>query len=163
MIRTHYLDACAIVKLLVNEEGSDNLHAYCAEHSNFHTTSLCLGEALGVLKVKHFYRNEIGREHYFSGTELLAGWTATLGGLEIEDVKLNDRSVFHEVERLCKKYSLDLSDGLQLFTLKNGAFSVLSGDSEPILITADDDLAHAVESEGGRVWNVLKDSEPKPR
>jgi predicted nucleic acid-binding protein len=162
-IRTHYLDASAIVKLLVNEEGSERLHSYCEEHTNFRTTALCVGEAVGVLKVKHFRRKEIDQGNYFAASEILAGWTTTLGGLEIEEVNISDRSVFYDVEELCKKYSLDLSDGLQIYTLKKGFLSVLPGDSAPILITADDALADAVEREGGRVWHVLRDLEPKAR
>ena len=162
-IRTHYLDASAIVKLLVNEEGSERLHSYCEEHTNFRTTALCVGEALGVLKVKHFHRKEIDQDIYFAASELLADWTSTLGGLEIEEINIGNRSVFYEVEQLCKKYSLDLSDGLQIYTLKRGFLSVLPGDSAPILVTADDALAAAVEREGGRVWHVLREPEPKAR
>jgi len=161
-IRTHYLDASAIVKLLVKEDGSDRLRNYCNKHSNFRTTALCIGEALGVLKAKRFYRNAIDDEGYFSASEMLARWTDASGWLEIEEINISDRSVFHEVEQLCKKYSLDLSDGLQIYTLKKGLFSVLPGDSAPILITADDALADAVRCEGGRVWHVLNEPEPKP-
>jgi len=116
VIRSHYLDASAIVKLLVNEEGSERLKSYSEDHTNFRTTTICFVEALGVLKVKHFYRNELDKEGYFCAAEILAGWTSQMGGLEIEEVNLSDRSVFYEVEQLCKKYALHLSDGLQLFT-----------------------------------------------
>ena len=161
-IRTHYLDASAIIKLLVKEDGSERLRAYCERYSNFRTTSLCVGEALGVLKVKHFRRKEIDEEGYFAASEILTSWTDALGWLEIEEIKISDRGVFHEVEQLCKKHSLDLCDGLQIYTLKKGFLSVLSGDSTPILITADDALAEAAKGEGGRVWHVLKESEPGP-
>jgi len=87
--------------------------------------------------------------------------TSASGGIEIEEINISDRSVFHEVEQLCKQYSLDLADGFQIYTLKKGFFSVLSGDSSPILITADDALADAVKLEGYRVWHVLKEPEPK--
>jgi predicted nucleic acid-binding protein len=46
LIRIHYLDASAIVKLFIAEEGSDRLQKYFSEESNFHTTSLCFAEAL---------------------------------------------------------------------------------------------------------------------
>jgi predicted nucleic acid-binding protein len=161
-IRTHYLDASVIVKLLVKEKGSDRVREYLKGHSNFRTTSICVGEALGVLKVKHFYQKAIDKEHYFSASEILTRWIDASGWLEIEEINISDRSVFHEVEQLCKKYSLDLSDGLQIYTLKKGFLSVLLGDSAPILITADDELADAVRREKGRVWNILKESEPKP-
>jgi predicted nucleic acid-binding protein len=159
-IRTHYLDASAIVKLLVTEEGSDRLHDYCNKHSNFRTTALCVVEALGVLKVKHFYRNEIDKEAYFSASEILTRWTDTSGWLEAEETRIT-RDVFREVEQLCKRHSIDFSDGLQIYTLKEGFFSVLPGDSAPILITADDALATAVQRENGRVWHVLREPAPK--
>lgn len=162
IIRTHYLDASAIIKLLVKEEGSDRLNEYFKNHSNFYTTSLCVGEALGVLKVKYFRRKEIDQEAYFAASEILTRGTDALGWLEIEEIKISDSNVFHEVEQLCKKHSLDFSDGLQIYTLKKGLFSVLPGDSTPILITADDALAEAAKCEGGRVWHILKESEPKP-
>lgn len=162
VIRTHYLDATAIVKLLVKEEGSERLESYSEEHTNFRTTALCVGEVLGVLKVKHFYRKELDREAYFCASEILAGWISKSGGLEIEEVNLAERDVFSEVENLCKKYTLDLSDGLQIFILKKGFYSSLPGDSAPILITADDALAGAAKSEGGRVWHVLRETEPPP-
>jgi len=63
-IRTHYLDASAIVKLCVKEDGSETLHAYCGNHSNFRTTALSFGEALGMLKVKHFRYKTIDEEGY---------------------------------------------------------------------------------------------------
>jgi len=160
VIRTHYLDASVIVKLLVKEDGSERLKSYSEEHANFRTTTLCVGEALGVLKVKHFYRNEIDKEAYFCASEILAGWISKSGGLEIEEINLAQRDVFSEVEALCKKYTLDLSDGLQIFILKRGFYSSLQGDSAPILITADNELANAAKKEGGQVWHVLRETEP---
>jgi predicted nucleic acid-binding protein len=161
-IRTHYLDASALVKLVVKEDGSDRLNKYRESHSNFRTTFVCLVESLGVLKVKRFYRNEIGEEEYFAGCDLLTRQVSS-GEIEIENTDLGGRTIFHEVEQLCKKYSVDLSDGLQIYTLKKGFFSVLPGDSAPILLTADDALADAVEAEGYRAWNFLKEIEPKVR
>jgi predicted nucleic acid-binding protein len=54
LIRIHYLDASAIVKLFIAEEGSDRLQKYFSEESNFYTTSLCFAEALGALKSSAF-------------------------------------------------------------------------------------------------------------
>ena len=58
LIRIHYLDASAIVKLFITEEGSERLQRYFGEEANFYTTSLCFAEALGALKVKRFYRKK---------------------------------------------------------------------------------------------------------
>lgn len=55
-IRIHYLDASAIVKLFLDEDGSDRVRRYFAAESNFNTRTLCFAEALTVLKSKHFSR-----------------------------------------------------------------------------------------------------------
>lgn len=125
IIHTHYLDASAIIKLLVKEGGSDTLEKYIKHHSNFRTTSLCLAEALGALKVKRFYKKEMDDEAYFAASEILLGQVSS-GEIEIEDIKISDRNIFHEVEQLSRKHSLDLSDGLQIYTLQKGFFSVLA-------------------------------------
>ena len=45
-IRIHYLDASAIVKLILNEPGSSELRQYFGKESNFTATSLCFVESL---------------------------------------------------------------------------------------------------------------------
>jgi predicted nucleic acid-binding protein len=157
-IRTHYLDASAIVKLLVDEDGSAVLRAYFGQHSVFSITSICFAETLGVLKAK-FLRKQIDREKYLAACEELM---AHLRGetLVIDDVGISGRSTFDQVEKLAEKYSLDISDAYQLVTLRSGAFSRLTGDSHPMLVTADEALAVAAETEGLRVWNCLRQPAP---
>lgn len=141
IIRTHYLDASAIVKLLIDEEGSDAVRSYLGPHATWVTTSLCFAETLGVLKAKQVHKH-ISMEKYLGACEELMahirGQTIT-----IEDVGLTERAVFDEVEVLCERHALDLSDGCQLLTLRNGRLSRLEGDSRPILVTADKKLAKA--------------------
>lgn len=53
--KANYLDASAIIKILVDEDGSSEIQKYFRTGgSNFYMTSLCFSEALGVLKVKYF-------------------------------------------------------------------------------------------------------------
>ena len=158
-IRTHYLDASAIVKLFVNEKGSEHLRQYHNDHSTFYTTSLCFTEAIGVLKVKWLYRKEITQEQYLAVMNDLMACFA-YESIGIDDTEIKDREVFKEVEKLAERYSLDISDAFQIYTLKTGFFSVLRGDSEPILITADSKLAEATRKEGLRVWDCM--AEPAP-
>lgn len=61
-IRIHYLDASAIVKLVLDETGSAELRQYFDKESNFTVTSLCFAEALGVLKVKRFNQKSMTDE-----------------------------------------------------------------------------------------------------
>lgn len=164
LIRIHYLDASAIVKLFINEKGSDALRAYFTKEkeSNFYyMTSLCFAEALGVLKVKYFNQKVISDEEYFYACDQLLAWAAG-NTIEIEDIEIKDRMVFTEVENLIKKYgkSIDVSDAFQIVSVKRNYFSRFESDSKPILITGDGPLAKAAEMEGIRVWNCVNKSEP---
>jgi predicted nucleic acid-binding protein len=156
-IRTHYLDASAIVKLLVDDDRSAALRAYLGRHAVHSTTSLCFAEVLGVLK--RFRGKLLTEDEYFAACEDLM---AHLRGntLEIDDIGVSQRHTFDEAEQLAKKYSLDLIDAYQLVTLKQGLFSNLEGDSKPILVTADEALAKAAKSEGLRSWDCLREPAP---
>ena len=161
LIRIHYLDASAIVKFFIAEEGSDRLQKYFSEESNFYTTSLCFAEALGALKVKRFYRKEISDEQYFCACEELLACAAD-NTIQIEDVEIKDSIVFVEVENLVRKYqeSIDVSDAFQIVSVKRNYFSRFECDSKPILITGDKDLAIAARQERIRVWDCVNEPEP---
>lgn len=161
LIRIHYLDASAIVKLFITEEGSERLQRYFGEEANFYTTSLCFAEALGALKVKRFYRKEITDEQYFCACEELLACGAD-NTIEIEDVEMKDSMVFVEVERLVRKYkkTIDVSDAFQIVSMKRNYFSRFTSDSKPILITGDNALAIAARQEGIRVWDCVNEPEP---
>ena len=158
IIRTHYLDTSAIVKLVVSEDGSESLRSYRSQHSIFYTTSLCLAETLGVLKGKYL-KNLVSQEQYLTACDILLGQVrAELLG--VDEIKIADQKVYSEVDKLAKKYSIDISDAFQIVTLKEGFFSRMEGDSEPILITADETLAMAARREGLRVWDCLREAAP---
>lgn len=59
--RTNCVDASALVKLYVRENGSDDLQAYMAGEANWYTTRFCFFEALSVLKRKRL-KGEICEE-----------------------------------------------------------------------------------------------------
>jgi predicted nucleic acid-binding protein len=157
-IRTHYLDASAIVKLLIAEQGSTILRAYVGQHSVLYATYICFAETLGVLKAK-FLRQQLDQEQYLSACEELVAHLRH-HTLEIDDVGISQGQVFDEVERLAQKYSLDISDAYQLVTLRQGCLARLKIDVQPILITADKALAIAARSEGLRAWDCLCEPEP---
>ena len=168
-IRIHYLDASAIVKLVLNERGSAELRQYFGKESNFTATSLCFAEALGVLKVKRFNQKRMTDEEYFSGCDELMAYVAG-GTIEIEDIELNDRSVFNEVERLARKHNegkpkdktIDISDAFQIVSVKGNYFSRFPDtDSKPILITGDQALANAARGEELRVWFCIDEQPPE--
>ena len=168
-IRIHYLDASAIVKLVLNEQGSAELRQYFGKESNFTATSLCFAEALGVLKVKRFNQKSMTDEEYFSGCDELMAYVA-YGNIKIEDIEIKDRSVFDEVEKLTRKHNqgksksktIDISDVFQIVSVKHNYFSQFPNtDSKPIFITGDKPLANAARSEGLRVWYCIDEQPPE--
>lgn len=158
MIRTHYLDASAIVKLLVNEQGSEDVRKYFDKYSNFCTTSIYFAETLGVLK-KKYLREDIMQQDYLGACNLLM---AQISGesIGIDDIEIANRQTYLEVEKLAQKYNLDISDSFQIVTLKRGYFSILRGESEPMLITADKKLAKTARQEDLKVWYCVEEPEP---
>lgn len=157
--KVRYLDASALVKLVVDEGDHQPIRNYFYANVNFFATSLCLGEALGVLKAKLNYK-KITDEQYFLSTRQLVidAW-----GKRIEIAKLNlfSPAGLTAVEELAKKHSLDLSDALQLETILRGDHSHMVLDSAPILVTADAKLATAAREENICTWNCIVDPLPE--
>jgi predicted nucleic acid-binding protein len=147
------------VKLVVDEDGSERIRKYFAAKSVFWTTSLCFAEALGVLKVKHFYRKEISKEKYLSASEELVAYLRN-ESISVEEVNITEISIFNEVEKISKSFSIDLADAFQIITMKKGFPSSLEGDSRTILITGDSDLAKAAIKVGLRVWDCMNEENP---
>lgn len=155
-IRTHYLDASAIVKLFIDEIKSEELRAYLEPHATRFVTSFCLGEALGVFKVK-YKRKNIDSERYFAACEDLMA-NVRDGNLVIDGPQITNRMVFDAIEQLATRYRVDLVDAHLLYIVRIGGLSRLTGDSQPILITADKGLAAGARGEKLRVWDVLNES-----
>lgn len=158
--RANYLDASAVVKILVDEKDSLPVKEYFQKsRSCFRITSICFAEALGVLKVKHFSRKEITGKGYLNRSYLLVGWLRT-GRIVVDEADFSDSKIFDEVESVVKKYGIDISDAFQIVTIKRGKYSRCSGESQSLLITADKGLAKAARNEGIKVWLCL--NEPVP-
>jgi predicted nucleic acid-binding protein len=169
LIRIHYLDASAIVKLILDEPGSAELRQYFGQETFFTATSLCFAEALGVLKAKRFYQKCISDEEYFYGCDQLMAYVSD-DIIEMEDIEIKDRSVFNEVEKLTRKHNegkpkdqtIDISDAFQIVSVKRNYFSQFENtDSKPILITGDRSLAEAARNEGLRVWYCVDEPPPE--
>jgi predicted nucleic acid-binding protein len=159
ILKVSYLDACAAVKLVIPESGSDHLQAYFASPHSFSITSFCLFEAFGVLKRK-MCNDEIPREQYFGACYMLVAY---LRGRRIridDQAKIDSIQTFMDAQAFAKKHNLDLSDALQLVTVKHGIFCKAIAESKTVLVTSDGALVKAAEAEGLRVWNPEKASEP---
>ncbi|MEW8320096.1 MAG: type II toxin-antitoxin system VapC family toxin [Candidatus Thiodiazotropha sp.] len=180
-IKTHLLDASALVKLVVTEHKSDVVRNYFNNHSVFWTTSFCLTEAFGVLKTKHsrYGKNKkgllasikaffcgkpsaddgISEEVYLAALEELVSMIRN-ETISIEEENIFNREIYNEVEQLCSKHGLDAIDTFQLVTMLRGFPSKMSGESSTILITADRKLANAAKAEGLQSWYCIKEPSP---
>lgn len=157
-VKVHYFDASALVKLVIDEQHSDRVRAFFQNNTSFATTSMCLIEALGVLKRK-WQRERISVDAYFAATRelIINAWGKRI---ELDSVELVDPVKHGNIERMAKTHGIDLSDSLQLVTILKGRYSVLGPNSASVLITADRGLATAAKAEGIRVWNCV--DEPSP-
>jgi predicted nucleic acid-binding protein len=157
-IKTRYLDASALVKLVIDEQDCAPLRSFFQSNSHFCSTSLCLAEALGVIKSKWAYKH-ISEEKYFQATRELI--TNAWGNkIEIDNLDVFSPEGLSPVEALAQKHKLDLSDALQIHTILRGTYSALGPNSASILITADAKLASAANAEGIRAWNCIATSLP---
>jgi predicted nucleic acid-binding protein len=166
-IRSHYLDASALVKLVADDEaerpGRQALRDYYwANAANVYSTSHSVTEALSAFKLK-YRRKEISREQYKEYIEKFLKLTigANLRVQDDEDVvHILSPTVSHEAERMIDEYDFDFLDCFQLVVLKLGQFRYMVGGSKTLLITADRELAKAARNEGLSVWYCV--DEPVP-
>lgn len=156
MITLHYLDANCLVKLVVTESDSSALRNYffgngvvCA------TTTFCFHEALSVLKSKWINRNRpdsISEETYLAACQDLCA-SVEDQNIQLEEILIADRKTFDESERLVQAHKIDMSDALQLVTLKRGMFSRLDAGN-PVLITEDKGILEAARKEKLRAGSI---------
>ncbi len=150
----YFLDASALVKLVLLEEGSGVLKSFVERAGPFYTTSLCFGEALGVIKSRRFRRHpEIDQAAYIRATHYLRSQLVS-GIFKIQEADLIDNAVFFQAADLSDKYGIDLSDALQILTVAR------SHTVGATLITADEGLARAARAEGHTVWDCQRESPP---
>ena len=161
--RPAFLDACAAVMLVLEEPGLEHARVNLLKCFNpagsFFITSFCFFEALGVLKRK-MLKKQIVYDHYLWCCYMLLNYRET-SRLRLHEPKISSFQPFRRAKTLGEKYSVDLSDALQIVDLAHGEFSHYVQDSKPVLITVDGDLEKAARTEGLRVWNC-KDAKTPP-
>lgn len=158
-VRADFFDASALVKLHVQEEGSEIIRPYFNRQPTKYTTPFCYYEALNVLKVKWLYRKEIVKEQYLDAAFRLTAWFGSTSR-GVKDIDFTEPATFQAATRIVDRTSLDLSDAFQILSVKIGYFSPLCGDSQTLLVTGDKGLATAARAEGLRVWYFM--GEPAP-
>ena len=157
-VKQRYLDASALVKIVIDEGDHEPIRTFFLNNVNFGTTSLCIMEALGVLKAK-WTHERISEAQYFKASGELVHY-ASVRIIEVEDIGLFTFQGLESVQKIAKKHGLDLSDALQLETIRRGKYANLGPNSASVLITADARLAIAAVAEQVRVWNCIKDPQP---
>ncbi len=158
-VKPYYLDASAMVMLVVDEGDCAAIRHFYNTETNFCSTPLCLAEALGVLKRKRD-AGQLTVDMYFRAAQELVidAWGEKI---RIDDLGLFDPAVLAQVEARARAHGLDISDALQLETIKKGYYSAaLVGRSAPVLITGDRRLAEAATTDGIRVWNCRQQETP---
>jgi predicted nucleic acid-binding protein len=158
-VRANLLDASALVKLFVKEDGSDILNKYLRKEAIQYTTPICFYETLNVLKVKWLYRKEITQQKYLSASFGILAWFSA-SSYSVKDVDFLSPDTFRNVQAIMNRYGLDISDAFQIVSVKDGYFSRLVADSRTVLVTADEALATAARKENLLSWYILKDPPP---
>ena len=158
-VRANCFDASALVKLEIDETGSDVVRAYFNREPTKYTTPFCFYEALSVLKGKWLNRKEITKQQYLKAAERLGARYRAMTA-QVKDLDFTDRQIFPVALQIANVTSLDLSDAFQILSVMGGYFAPLVGDSTTVLVTADAKLAEAARNEGLRVWSVLEEPPP---
>jgi len=154
--RANCLDASALLKLYVDEEGSDIIRQYKNTEGTCYTTPFCYYETLTLLKVNWLYRKNIDKKEYLKSSLELTAWFSHISK-RVNDIDIKDREIFNEVQDIAKRNEIDISDAFQILSVKNGYFSHMCGESKTILVTADKLLARAARKEGLKAWDFMSE------
>lgn len=151
IVKCFFLDASAMVKLFVdeNEPGFEQIRDYFNSlNAAFFTTNFCYFETLSTLKRK-WQRSEITQSEYLRHCRLLFAYKEERK-IKIKEYPLKDLHDFRKLECMTETHGIDISDALQLLSIKETILSkkFVVEESETTLITADDGLAKAAENEG---------------
>lgn len=161
MVKVKFLDTSALVKLFLDEEGSDRIKDYYRTSVGFCCAEMVFYETMSVLKSRLFKNNNKNR--YFESIKELKimGWGGRgTGKLEIEKIHISDHYVFKEVYDTAMKYDIDLADAIQIYAILKGRYSSLGPESKTVFITADAGLEEAALDNKIRVWNCGKYDKP---
>ena len=140
--RADCFDASALVKVYAQEPRSAVVRSYFESRPTKYTTPFCYYEALNILKAKWEHRSLLSREEYLNAAFRLTVWYQA-SAKHVDDLDLTNPQTFRLAQSLVEKFGLDLSDALQIVSVRDGYFAPLVNDSQTVLVTADKDLAIA--------------------
>jgi predicted nucleic acid-binding protein len=154
----YYLDASALVKLVVDEPGAKDVREFFNATPNACVTLVSFIEALGVLKRKWECKWDQPDYHY--AVEYLL--QMMYGGKpEVDNMALAEPSTFRSVSQISEQHNLNFADAFQLFAILNGKYAPLTAGSETRLISADRGLVSAARSQGILTWLCSRDGAPQ--
>jgi len=157
--RANCFDASALVKVFVEEVGSNIVREYFNHRSpTKYTTPFCFYETLSALKLK-WLRGQLTKEQYTEASFRLVAWFGS-STRYARDIDLAEPAVFFRVRDIAERYGIDLSDAFQVISVKEGYFSHLINESRTVLVTADKRLAEVARGEGVRSWYCIEEPEP---
>jgi predicted nucleic acid-binding protein len=160
ILKAYYLDASALIKIFIQEKRSDIVHNLISAKSQIYTTTLCVTEALRVFKRVHLLKKNPADIEKYTTCCLDLISMITNENIQIDDQPIFDRETYDKTEQLIRAHKLDLSDMLQILSVK-ASFPKRIG-METILITDDEDLFCAAKSENIQsVWLRDQDAEKK--
>lgn len=108
---------------------------------------------MNVLKSKCKFRKQIDFQTYRAACTSLTVWFGAIDRRGwVKDNSFLSPEVLRDVTALVERSELDFSDAFQIYSVKCGYFSVLIGESSPILATTDVELARVARQEGVRAW-----------
>jgi hypothetical protein len=76
--------------------------------------------------------------------------------LHLDDTINISLETFMQAETLARKYEIDLSDALQIITVKHGSFKNLACESKTVLATGDAGLAPKPQNKKDYAFGIVK-------
>jgi PIN domain nuclease of toxin-antitoxin system len=153
ILQTYFLDASAIVKLVINEPGSARVRELLELSGGvLHTSWVLVAEAMGVLK--RFWLKKTINDHQYNDAIFELFSLIRAGHLDPVDLAIHDGSprlvtyAFNFIEMRTKYPRLDAGDLLQFSAIREGYLNHLAGESRPRLVTAGRGLRDAAAAEG---------------
>jgi predicted nucleic acid-binding protein len=158
--RASFFDASALVRVYVDEPGSELVRDYFNSEPTKFTTQFCFYETLNVLKSKWIHRQLITRDQYLEASFRFVAWYGMMRRTT-SDLDFTDPTVFFKARELAERTGLDLSDTMQMLSVSLGDYSSFCDGSKTVFVTADKTLARVARLEGLRVWSVHEETAPQ--
>ena len=158
--RASFFDASALVRVYLDEPGSEPVRSYFNSEPTKFTTQFCFYETLNVFKSKCVYRQLISRAQYLEASFRFVAWYGMMRRTT-GDLDFTEPTVFFKARDMAERTGLDLSDAMQILSVTLGDYSSFCEGSKTVFVTADKPLARVARAEGLRVWSVLEEAAPQ--